>query len=431
MNIVVIGNGGREHALCWRLKQSASCTNLFCIPGNAGIAQDVECHAIDVTDHDAVIAFCKSENIDLVVVGPEAPLVDGLADSCRAAGFDSFGPSAEAAQMEGSKAFMKDLLAEADVPTAAYDTFTNLDDATKFIENMETPIVVKTSGLAAGKGVIICESKEEAIATASDMLSGTSFGDAGSTIVIEAFLQGEEASIFALCDGEDYKIFGYAQDHKRIGEGDTGLNTGGMGTYSPAPVVSNDVVEFMKTAVFEPTLATMKKRGTPFQGVLFAGVMIDETKSVTQGVKLLEYNIRFGDPECQVLMARFEGDLAKVLKACAQGKLSDMPDSEMTWSSDAAVCVVMAANGYPGSYKKGTVIKNLQVAGDDDTVIFHAGTSANPEDAQSFLATGGRVLGVTAKGETLKIACNRAYASIDKIDWPEGYFRRDIAWRAL
>lgn len=424
MNILLVGSGGREHALAWRLAQSDDCYALYCAPGNAGIEECAECLDIGAEEIDALAEFSEQNDIDLVVIGPEAPLVLGLADRLREKGIAVFGPSAAAAQLEGSKAFMKDLCAKYGVPSAAYGRFTDMSEAKAFIAQHGAPIVVKTDGLAAGKGVIIAETIEEAEKAAENMLSGASFGEAGAEIVIEEFLDGEELSYFAIADGKTVLPLTSAQDHKRVGEGDTGLNTGGMGAYSPAHLMTDELGKQIEDSIIAPVVQGMARDGIPFTGVLFAGIM------VVDGVpKLLEFNVRFGDPECQALMMRLDGDLARILMAAAKGELSDVAD-DVEWFDDTALCVVMAAEGYPGSYKKNTVIGGINEADCEPSVkVFHAGT-ARDKDRQ-FISTGGRVLGVTALGKDVAEAQKHAYAAVDKIDWPDGFCRRDIGWRAV
>lgn len=415
--VLVIGGGGREHALSWRLKQSASVSQVFCAPGNAGIAQDVTC--IPLTKHEEIIDFCKKESIALVVVGPEQPLVDGLSDKLRAQNIPIFAPSQKAAQLEASKGFMKNLCQKYGIPTAAYGFFSDKAEALKFLEGKKFPIVVKADGLAAGKGVIIAENKNEAEAAVEDMFSGE-FGAAGSQVVIEEFLEGKEASFFAICDGSKAVEFGYAQDHKRAYDGDKGPNTGGMGTYSPPPIVTDEIRKEVMEKIIHPTMQAMEKEGAPFSGVLFAGLMLTK-----DGAKLLEYNVRFGDPETQSLMLRFDGDLFKLLLSCANGAVDE---KLISFSKQAAVCVVMAANGYPGSYQKGSIIRGLKKAGSLPNVkIFHAGTA---EKGGEIISVGGRVLGVTALGNTIKEAQQNTYKAVDLIDWQEGFCRHDIAWQA-
>jgi len=422
MKVLVVGAGGREHALCWAIAASPLIERLYCAPGNAGIAGEAECVAIGADDIDALVAFASDTGIEFVVVGPEAPLVAGLADRLGEAGIKVFGPSARAAMLEGSKGFMKDFCARHDIPTAAYGRFTEAGPAKAFIADHGAPIVVKADGLAAGKGVIIAGTVDEANRAVDDMLEGGAFGAAGAEIVIEEFLAGEEASFFALCDGETALALASAQDHKRVGDGDTGPNTGGMGAYSPAPVVTEAMAETVMDEIIRPTIAGMKAEGAPYVGELYAGLMIADGKA-----KLLEYNVRFGDPECQVLMMRLKSDLLPALLAAADGVLSMF---DLRWYDEAALCVVMAADGYPGTYDKGSEIKGLDTAGAmEDVIVFHAGTTS-AEDGR-VLATGGRVLGVTALGATVEEARQRAYAAVDAIDWPGGFCRRDIGWRAI
>ncbi len=423
MNILLVGSGGREHALAWKLFQSPNCTSLYCAPGNAGIAEQAQCVSIQVNEIDKLVEFAQENSIDLVVIGPENPLVDGLADSMNSANINVFGPSKAASELEGSKGFMKDLCAKYNIPSAAYGRFTEIAPAKEFIEKTGAPIVVKTDGLAAGKGVIICETTDQAIEATTGMLSGESFGAAGSEVVIEEFLEGEEASFFALADGKTILPLTSAQDHKRVGDGDTGLNTGGMGAYSPAHFIDAAMEEQIINDLIIPTIDGMAAEGCPFTGVLFAGLMIKDGKA-----KLLEHNVRFGDPECQTLMMRLEGDLVEILLAAAQGRLDEVQD-QVTWSNEPAMCVVMAANGYPGSYEKNTSIENIAQANDvDGAYVFHAGTK---EENGEILSIGGRVLGVTAKGSNIAEAQKNAYQAVDHINWPKGFCRRDIGWRAL
>ncbi len=421
MNVLVIGGGGREHALCWAIANGSLCDRLYCTPGNGGIAAVAECLPdLDVNDHDAVIEYSRAQNIGLVVVGPEAPLVAGLADALNAADIKVFGPSAAAAQLEGSKGFTKDLCAENDIPTAAYGRFSDAGAAHAFLAEQSVPIVVKADGLAAGKGVIIAETLDEAKAAVDDIFGGL-FGDAGAEVVIEEFLIGEEASFFALVDGDTALPLATAQDHKRVGDGDTGPNTGGMGAYSPAPVMTEELCQETMERIVLPTVRAMAARGMPYKGVLYAGLMITDA-----GPKLIEYNVRFGDPECQVLMMRLKSDLLPALLATADGVLGSFA---LQWYDEAALTVVMAADGYPGSYEKGSRIGGLEDAGRDaDVEIFHAGTA---RDDDGILATGGRVLNVTALGETVAAAQAKAYDAVGRIDWPQGFCRRDIGWRAI
>jgi len=418
LNVLLIGSGGREHALAWAISASPLLGQLYCAPGNPGIAEYATLAALDVTDHQAVVAFCRVQRIDFVVVGPEAPLVAGIADDLRAAGFKVFGPDKEAAQLEGSKGFTKDFCAEFDIPTGAYGRFTDKTAATAYAQAKGAPIVIKADGLAAGKGVTVAMSLAEALAAIDDIFAGQ-FGAA--ECVIEEFLDGEEASFFALCDGEHAVALAAAQDHKRVGDGDTGPNTGGMGAYSPAPIVTDAMAERVMAEIIRPTVAGMAKRGTPFKGVLFAGLMIGKN-----GPKLIEYNVRFGDPECQVLMLRLKDDLLTLLIASADGTLDRV---SVRWRNDTALSVVMATRGYPGAYGKGSEIRNLDKAGEgDDVEIFHAGTAL--KDGK-LVANGGRVLNVSALGKDAAAAQRRAYQAVDLVDWPDGFCRRDIGWRAV
>jgi len=422
MKILLVGSGGREHALAWRLANSEKCETLYCAPGNPGIAQVAECVPIPVDDIKALTAFAKDRKIDFVVVGPEGPLVDGLADQLQAAGIKVFGPNKAAAALEGSKGFTKDLCSKYNIPTAAYGRFTDVDSAAKFIRTMGTPIVVKADGLAAGKGVIIAQSVDEAVATVKDMLGG-SFGAAGHEVVVEEYLDGEELSFFALCDGQNVMPFTSAQDHKRVGDGDVGPNTGGMGAYSPAHLMTHDLQQKIMERIILPTAKGMAKDGTPFQGILFAGIMVVKGEPY-----LIEYNVRFGDPECQPMLLRLQNDLLELLYACATGKLDSHPP--LQWSPNTALAVVMAAKGYPGNYAKNGVIKGLDEADNMQGVkVFHAGTAKNAEG--EIISTGGRVLGITASGLTVAEAQKLAYQGVDAIDWADGFCRRDIGWRAV
>ena len=406
------------------MSQSEQCQKRHCIPGNPGIAQVAQCHDIDVSDHEAVLSFVYKHDVNFVVIGPEQPLVDGLGSVMRDAGIAVFGPDKVAAQMEGSKGYMKDFCARHNIPTAAYGRFTDFETAKDFIKEKGAPIVLKTDGLAAGKGVIIAQSIEEAIDSAQEMLSGRAFGQAGAELVIEEFLEGEEVSYFFLADGKNYLPLTSAQDHKRVGDGDTGPNTGGMGAYSPAHLMTAELEEKIIQTIVEPTVKGMEKDGTPFQGVLFAGIMI------VGGVpKLLEYNIRFGDPECQPIMTRLDGDLVALLKATNDGTL-DQYNGQVTWSDKVALCVVMAAQGYPASYVKNTQINGIDdVQKMSDIELFHAGTKQGENN--DIVSVGGRVLGVVGMGSDVKEAQRRAYAGVDVIDWPEGFCRRDIGYRAI
>ena len=420
MNILVIGSGGREHALMWAISKSPKCDTIYAMPGNAGTDKIAKNVSVSPENHDDVIEFCNDKNISLVVIGPEAPLVEGLTDSLEKANIPVFGPSKAAAQLEGSKDFTKKVCDKYNIPTAAYETFTNADAAKEYVKKQGTPIVVKADGLAAGKGVILAQNEQEAFDAIDDILVKNQFGDAGSSIVIEEFLTGEEISVFALVDGNTALYFGSAQDHKAVGEGDKGPNTGGMGTYSPAPVMNGALQKQIMEESIIPTVNGLKKDKMPYKGVLFAGFML--TKN---GPVLLEFNVRFGDPETQSLMARLDSDLVELLLASANGDLSG---KTVKLKDEAAVCVVMAANGYPASYKKGSIIKNLDAAG-ENAIIFHAGTKLDEQG--NITANGGRVLGVTATGKNVTEAQNNAYEAVDEIDWPEGFCRRDIGWRAV
>jgi phosphoribosylamine--glycine ligase len=421
MNVLLIGSGGREHALAWALSASPLLTRLFAAPGNAGIAELADCVQLDVADHGAVLAFIREHAIDFVVIGPEAPLVAGLGDALAAAGVKHFGPSKAASQLEGSKGFTKDLCREAGIPTGAYGRFSDSASARAYLASQPVPIVVKADGLAAGKGVVVAATRAEAEAAVDACFSGA-FGAAGAEVVIEEFLEGEEASFFALCDGRSALALATAQDHKRVGDNDTGPNTGGMGAYSPAPVMTPGLVERTMAEIIRPTVAAMAARGTPFKGVLFAGLMITD-----EGPKLIEYNVRFGDPETQVLMMRLTSDLLAAMVATADGVLDHF---DLRWRTDAALTVVLAAKGYPGPPERGTEIRGLDAARQMAGVeIFHAGTR-RAEDGR-LLADGGRVLNVTALGATVAEAQERAYAAIKKIDWPGGFCRTDIGWRAV
>jgi phosphoribosylamine---glycine ligase len=419
MNILLIGGGGREHALAWKIRQSTHCGILFCAPGNAGIADIAEIPILDITDHQAIIAFCHVQAIGLVVIGPEAPLVAGLADDLESAGIRAFGPSAAAAQLEGSKAFTKELCAEFNIPTAKFARFNNAPKAKNHVRQQGVPIVIKADGLAAGKGVTVATTLEQAFDAIDDCFEGT-FGEAGLEVVIEEFLEGEEASLFALCDGSSAVLLGTAQDHKRAHNGDTGPNTGGMGAYSPAPCLDQTTIDIVMRDIIVPTLAGMHARGMPFHGILYAGLMI-----TADGPKLIEYNVRFGDPECQVLMPRLTSDLVELMIAAIEGDLLTLHPQ---WADDSALTVVMAAQGYPGKYQRGSIIKGLEQAADDGALIFHAGTAKRDD---TLIANGGRVLNVTALASDISLAQKKAYAAIKKIDWPEGFYRTDIGWREI
>jgi len=418
MNILLLGSGGREHALAWKMAASPLVERLYCAPGNAGIAHEAELVAVDAADHAAVIAFCKTHRIDLVAVGPEAPLCAGIVDDLAAAGIKAFGPTRAAARLEGSKGFAKDLCKANGIPTAAYARFSAPAPAKAYVRAQGAPIVVKADGLAAGKGVVVANSVTEAEA-AIDMIFAARLGEDG--LVIEEFLAGEEASFFALCDGSTAIPLASAQDHKRVFDGDEGPNTGGMGAYSPAPVMTAELSRRAMDEIVLPTVRAMVALGTPYQGVLYAGLMI-----TAAGPKLIEYNVRFGDPECQVLMPRLMSDLVPALLACCDGVLKNF---DLRWYTDAAVAVVMAAKGYPGDYGKGSVIEGLEAAAEIEGVeIFHAGTKT---DGARILANGGRVLNVCARGKSVTEAQARAYAAVDRIRWPEGFCRRDIGFRAV
>ncbi|RVA36645.1 phosphoribosylamine--glycine ligase [Mesorhizobium sp. M7D.F.Ca.US.004.03.1.1] len=419
MNVLLLGSGGREHALAWKIAASPLLTKLYAAPGNPGIGSEAELVKLDIADHAAVGAFCKEKKIDLVVVGPEGPLVAGIADDLRAQGIRVFGPSKAAAQLEGSKGFTKDLCARYNIPTAAYGRFSDLASAKAYLEKTGAPIVIKADGLAAGKGVTVAMTLDEARAALDACFDG-SFGAAGAEVVVEEFMTGEEASFFCLCDGTTALPFGTAQDHKRVGDGDTGPNTGGMGAYSPAPVMTPELVERTMREIIEPTMRGMAELGAPFSGVLFAGLMITD-----KGPKLIEYNTRFGDPECQVLVMRLKDDLLVLLNAAVDGQLAH---TSIRWRDEAALTVVMAARGYPGTPEKGSVIRGVEQAASDGVQIFHAGTAIN---GGALVANGGRVLNVTASGATVGEAQARAYAALDRIDWPDGFCRRDIGWQAV
>ena len=420
MNILLLGGGGREHALAWKLAQSPGLDTLYAAPGNPGIAQHATLVDLDAADHRAVLDFCIRHSIGLVVIGPEAPLVDGLADNLRTMGVPVFGPNRKAAQLEGSKGFTKDLCKRANIPTAAYVRVTSKDGAIAALDDFALPVVIKADGLAAGKGVIIAQSREEALEALDSMFSGA-FGAAGEEVVLEEFMTGEEASFFALTDGSAILPFGSAQDHKRVGDGDTGPNTGGMGAYSPARILTPDLEQQVIDTIIRPTVDSLAAEGMPYSGVLYAGLMLTEA-----GPKLIEYNARFGDPECQVLMSRFDGDLAALLLAVAQGRLADQ--GPVSLAERAALTVVMAANGYPGTPEKGGRIAGLDAAERAGAKIFHAGTA---DRNGSLVANGGRVLNVTATGNSVAAAQAAAYAAVDAIDFPSGFCRRDIGWREV
>ncbi|SSC65099.1 phosphoribosylamine--glycine ligase [Ciceribacter selenitireducens] len=418
MKVLLIGSGGREHALAWKIAQSPLLTTLYAIPGNPGIAEHATLVPISADDLDEILAFCRGHEIDFVVVGPEAPLVAGLADQLRAEGFAVFGPSAAAAQLEGSKGFTKDLCARYDIPTGAYQRFNNAPKAKAYARAQGAPIVIKADGLAAGKGVTVAMTLDEALAAIDDCFEGA-FGEAGAEVVVEAFLDGEEASFFCLCDGKTLLPLATAQDHKRVGDGDTGPNTGGMGACSPAPVMTPDLVDRTMKEIIEPTMRGMAEMGMPFSGVFFAGLMITD-----KGPELIEYNVRFGDPECQVLMMRLKSDLLELLHATATGRLHEV---SVQWRDETALTVVLASKGYPGAFEKNTAIRALPDA-TDKAKVFHAGTAL--KDHQ-LVATGGRVLNATALGSSVAEAQAAAYRLVDTVEWDNGFCRRDIGWRAI
>ena len=419
MNILILGSGGREHALAWAVEQNPKCDRLIVAPGNAGISAIAECADLNPEDGAAVISFATDNAIDFVIVGPEAPLAAGVADDLRAAGFLTFGPSKEAARLEASKGFTKEICDIAGAPTARYARFDNSDAAKDYIRTQGAPIVVKADGLAAGKGVIVAMDLDTALDAIDDMFGG-SFGGAGAEVVIEEFMAGEEASYFVLCDGKNALPIGTAQDHKRVGDGDTGPNTGGMGAYSPAPVLTDEIAQKTMDQIVYPTMKAMADRGTPYQGILYVGLMIENGQP-----RLVEYNCRFGDPECQVLMMRLGAQALDLMLAASEGRLDQV---HANWADDHAITVVMASNGYPGSYTKGSVINGLDALPEDSmNYCFHAETTFSDG---KITATGGRVLNVTARGATLQEARDRAYAMVDQIDWPNGFYRKDIGWRA-
>ena len=428
MKVLVVGSGGREHALAWKIAQSEIVDEVFCVPGNPGMDEVGPCFDVDPTDLHKMQELVLQVLPDLIVIGPEAPLAAGLADALRARGFDVFGPSEKAAQLESSKGFSKDLMKRLDIPTAAYGRFTDLTEALDFLETMSPPYVIKADGLAAGKGVVICDELEEAENEVEAMMTGK-FGDASAEVVIEEFMEGEEASIFVLTDGEGAIYLPPAQDHKRVGDGDTGLNTGGMGAYAPAPIVTPRMMELVQTLIVEPLLSGMAEEDMPYQGVLYVGIMV-----TSSGPKVVEFNARFGDPECQVLMAGLPGDIVPALLTCATGGLvhghREIAQMMGVNTFQPSACVVMATKGYPEDYPKGSIIKGIPAANEIEGVkVFEAGTDKDSD--QSLIAVGGRVLGVTAVGDDLKQAVDRAYQGVDQIDWPEGFYRKDIGWRAV
>ena len=420
MKVLVIGSGGREHALCWAVAKSPRCTNLYCGPGNAGIAELAECVAIAAEDTEGLVDFARDSAIDFVIVGPEAPLVGGLVDRLEDVGILAFGPSAGAAELEGSKGFMKELCSRYGIPTAEYASFDEPDSAKQYILRQGSPIVVKADGLAAGKGVMVCRNRNEAYAAIDHIMIERAFGDAGAEVVIEECLEGEEASFFALVDGKDALPLVSAQDHKRAHDGDTGPNTGGMGAYAPAPVVTPAIAQRIMERVIEPTIAAMAAERRPYRGVLYAGLMIADGAP-----KVLEFNVRFGDPECQPLVMRLKSDLLEALLACAEGRIKE---TTLEWHDECALVVVMATKGYPGWYETGSVIRNVdRAAAAEGVAVFHAGTKLGNGH---LVANGGRVLGITARGRDVAEARERAYRAVDMVDWPEGFCRRDIGERA-
>jgi len=420
MNILILGGGGREHALAWAIKQNPKCDRLIVAPGNAGIDGIADCAALDVLNGPLVVRFCEENAVDFVVIGPETPLAAGVADALRDAGILCFGPSAAAARLEASKAFTKEICDAVGAPTAGWARFDDVAAARRYITDKGLPLVIKADGLAAGKGVVIPETLDEALDVVKGMFGGD-FGDAGTEVVIEEFMAGEEASFFVLVDGETCLAIGTAQDHKRVGEGDTGPNTGGMGAYSPAPVLTEALQEQAMARIIRPTMAEMVRRGVPFQGVLYAGLMIEGGQA-----RLVEYNVRFGDPECQVLMMRLGAQALDLMLACAEGRLDRQ---QANWADDHALTVVMAAKGYPGAVEGGSVIGGLDgLPATSMEMMFHAGTRA---EGGQVVAAGGRVLNATARGASLAEARDRAYALVDAVDWPGGFCRRDIGWRAL
>ena len=420
MNILILGSGGREHSLAWAIKQNPKCDNIFVAPGNAGIAQIAKCISVDIINAPQIVNTVKEYNIDFVLIGPEAPLAEGVSDILKREGILTFGPSKASSQLETSKKFTKEICDACGAPTAEYRSFDSLEPALTYVEAKGAPLVVKADGLAAGKGVIVATDIEMAISAVHEIFSG-SFGNAGASVVIEEFMEGEEASLFVLVDGETILPIGTAQDHKRVGDGDTGLNTGGMGAYSPAPILNEEILKKTVERIIRPTMREMVRRGMPFTGVLYAGLMIKESDP-----RLVEYNVRFGDPECQVLMMRLGGQILDALLSTAKGKLSDV---KINWATDHSITVVMASNGYPGSYETGTEIVGLaNLPSDSNFMCFHAGTE---ERNGKVLANGGRVLNITTRAETLVKAQKNAYEMIETIDWPEGFYRKDIGWRAL
>ena len=420
MQVLVIGSGGREHALAWKAAQSASVEKVYCVPGNPGIAQIAECVPMDIADNDALVAFALENKIDLTIVGPEVPLANGVVDAFRAKGLAIFGPTQAAAQIEGSKSFAKDLMKKYGIPTAAFEVFTDAEAAKAYIVEQGAPIVIKADGLAAGKGVVVAMTLDEALEAVDMMMCDQAFGSAGCQVVVEEFLTGEEASILTFCDGTTIVPMISSQDHKRAYDNDEGPNTGGMGTYAPAPVVTADVLARVQKEILEPTVAAMRAEGIPYTGCLYAGLMITEN-----GPKVIEFNARFGDPETQVVLPLLDSDMAEVMMACVNGNLADL---DIKWKDGAAVCVVMAAGGYPQGYRKGDVISGLDKAADLGATVFHAGTAAKDGN---IVTNGGRVLGVTAIGTDVQKAVDNAYAAVKSIHFDDVHYRNDIAYRAI
>lgn len=420
MQVLVIGGGGREHALAWKASQSASVEKVYCVPGNPGIAQIAECVKLDITDNEALVSFAKEHNIDLTIVGPEVPLANGIVDAFRKQGLAIFGPTQAAAQIEGSKSFAKDLMKKYHIPTAKFEVFTEAEAAKAYIVEQGAPIVIKADGLAAGKGVVVAMTLDEALEAVDMMMCDNAFGNAGAQVVIEEFLSGEEASILTFCDGATIVPMISSQDHKRAYDNDEGPNTGGMGTYAPAPVVTADILARVQKEILEPTVAAMKAEGMPYTGCLYAGLMITE-----DGPKVIEFNARFGDPETQVVLPLLDSDMVEIMLACVNGTLDKLA---IKWKNEAAVCVVMAAGGYPQSYHKGDVISGLDTAAEQGAIVFHAGTA---QDGDNIVTNGGRVLGVTALGNDIRQAVDHAYQAVKSIHFDNVHYRNDIAYRAI
>lgn len=421
MKLLVIGSGGREHTLAWKLAQSPKCEKLYAVPGNPGMEDIAECiSGISIEDNDAVVKLAKEKAIDLVVVGPEVPLTNGIVDALGEAGIKAFGPSKLAAEIEGSKAFSKGLMKKYGIPTAKYEVFTDAEAAREYVKKEGAPIVVKADGLAAGKGVIVAMTLEEALRAIDDIMEDKAFGQAGSRVVIEEFMDGEEASLLAFTDGETIVPMISSQDHKRVHDGDKGPNTGGMGTYAPAPVMTPDMVQAATERILKPAISAMKAEGRPYKGCLYAGLMITK-----DGPKVVEFNARFGDPETQVVLPLLESDLVEIMLACAEGCLGSL---EIQWSKGAAVCVVMASGGYPGSYAKGKEITGLDEAKKVGNLVFHAGTARK---GGKIVTNGGRVLGVVAKADSIQDAVKHAYEGVGRIAFEDAFYRKDIAYRAL